>query len=830
METALGDSKQYKVLPFEEVDDLKQQLALLSGSIDANKRKLVLENKLCDAASSLNRLHTASARESTDGFPPNSPKRHRRSIIGSRGSHSELLNKNEHELATTTRKCEELANEIWRLETGAQEVQRRLLEHTAGVLQMTHKGFLTKEIQPPSPESMPEYRNDQGISRFLDGSGDFDDRSFYEALDNMLDIDDGEHKHGKKHSAEDFAQQTRTILETERRLEDLNQRLRESISETNPNFRQPQVPPPRVPGADEDHLSALEEQLTYLEKGVGVMQEDQNNALHDAKRTIYATEERLEDLNTQLHGMITRSSQDPSEQYPPPPEMSGRNPEAQIHYLGESLDAVEQTIQRLTDASVALSARSNAHEEKADQFETVSRGLWDIIIAGEEDSGHGDAQRSGGNPADSHEPLKNSGVFSLQEFSTNVQALYGRATGLQEQKDILARQIQQQRELNSKSDAENDTKFASLTLEVDQTKRSFEEKCEDLKNSRDEVILLMERLDKLQQEMMMQEQQKRLDESNAAEAEKQRRNEMQHQGEAEIQKKQDEISKLQVDFQALEVSLGSKNTDLQNKLEISERRIQDVSSQLDNLQVMVEHHQSNEEILRQNVEQNTQEAASAQAETRNLETELVRLRTEVTVARAELDGAYGTRAQRAAEVASNPALQREVEELSARNSALVSELAALKAQHESGNKGDPESVRRIEILQRELMETINEYEILTKSTLEFEKDREQLERVIDGLRDRCESLESELSDEKVQWLGVKSSGASSSAKDGSVPGTTSTMVLKNEFKKIMKETRAESTKALRVSFIFHFHLAVLMKFLYSLNKRSGGSLKHSSAL
>lgn len=801
METALGDSKQYEVLPFEEVDDLKQQLALLLGSIDANKRKLLLESKLCDAASSLNRLHTANVRESTIGVSGNPIQRHRRSVMGSRGSHSELLSKTGDELATSTRKCEDLAQEIWRLETSAQEVQRRLLEHTAGVLQITHKGFLARETQPPSPERMPEYRIDQGISRFLDGSGNFDDRSFYQVLDTILDIGDREHKHGRNRSTDDFAQQTWTILETERRLEDLNQRLRESISETNPNFRQLPVPPARVPGVDEDHVSALEEQLIYLEKGVGVMQEDQNNALHDAKRKIYATEERLEDLNTQLHGMITRSSQDHSGQYPLPPEMSGRNPEAQIHYLEAGLDTVEQTMQRLTEASFALSTRSNAHEEKAGQFETVFQGLWDIIIAGEEEPGQSDSQRLGGNPTDSYEPPKTRAGFSLHEFSAKVQALYGRATGLQEQKDILARQIQQQRELNSKSEAEKDAKFANMALEVDQTKRSFEEKCEDLKNSRDEVILLMERLDKLQQEMMMQEQQKRLDESNAAEAEKQRGIEMQHQMDAEIQLKQDEIIKLQAELQTLEVSLGSKNVDLLDKLEMSERRIQDISSQLDNSHEMIEHHQSNEEILRQNVEQKTQEAASAQAETRNLETELVRLRTEVTVARAELDGAYGTRAQRAAEVASNPALQRELEELSAKNSTLVGELAALKVQHESGGKGEAESARRIEILQRELTETINEYEVLTKSTLEFEKDREQLERVIDGLRDRCESLESELSDEKVRWLGVKSPG-SPAAKDGSVPGTTSTMVLKNEFKKIMRETRAESTKALRVSSAF----------------------------
>lgn len=797
METALGDSKQYEVLPFEDVDDLKQQLALLLSSIDANKRKLILESKLCDAAISLNRLHTANVRESTVGTPGNSSHRHRKSLIGSRGSHSEMISKTGDELATSTKKCEELAQEIWRLETSAQEVQRRLLEHTAGVLQITHKGFLAKEMQPSGPDHTPEYHNDQGIAPFLDGSSDFDDRSFYQVLDAMLDIEDREHKHDRNHLSKEFAQQTRTILETERRLEDLNQRLRESISETNPKFRQLQVPPARVHEADEDHVSALEEQLSFLEKGVGVMQEDQSNALHAAERMIYATQEGLKNLNAQLHGMITRSNRDHDGQYPSPPEMSGHDPEAQIHYLETGLHTVEQAMQRLTDASFALSTRSNAHEEKAEQFETTFLGLWDIITAGEEESRQNESQRSGSNPIGPREPSTDRAGFSLQEFSANVQALYGRATGLQEQKDILARQIQQQRELNSKSEAEKDANFARLTLEVNQTRQSFEEKCEDLKNSRDEVILLMERLDNLQQEMMMQEQQRRLDESNAAEAEKQRRTEMQLQTDTQIQTKQDEVIKLQADLQTLELSLGSKNVDLLDKLEISETRIQDISSQLDTLHNMVQHHKSNEELLRQNVEQKAQEAASAQAETRSLETEVVRLRTEVTVARAELDGAYGTRAQRAAEVASNPALQRELEELTARNSMLVGELTALKAQHESGGKSGAESAR-LEILQRELTETINEYEVLTKSTLEFEKDREQLERVIDGLRDRCESLESELSEEKVQSLGAKSPG-SSAGKDSVVPGMTSTTVLKNEFKKIMKETRAEHMKALRVS-------------------------------
>jgi hypothetical protein len=800
METALGDSQQYEVLAFEEIDDLKQQLALLSSRIDATKRKLLLESKLCDAALSLSRLHAANVRESAMGIPGSSPKRHRRSIMGSRGSHSDILSKTDDDLATSTRKCEDLAQELWRLEMTAQELQRRLLEHTAGVLQITHKGFLKEELQPPSPAIVPEYCNERGISRFLDGSHDFDDRSFYQALDTMLDIEHGENKPGRSHSTEDFAQQTRTILETERRLEDLNQRLRNSISETNANFRQLPAPPARLPETDDDAMCALEEQLTYLEKGVGAIQEDQNNALHDAKRKIYATEERLEDLNTQLHGMITRSSQDHNGQYPLPPEMSGQNPEVQVRYLEEGLDTVEQTMQRLTDASFALSSRSTAHEEKAEQFETVLQGLWDIIFTGEEETGQRNQQPLVGKPDGSNAPSTNHGGFSLQEFSAKVQALYARATGLQEQKEILARQIQQQRELSNKSEAEKEAKFAELVIELDQTKQSLEKTYGELKDSKDNVILLTDRIDKLHQEMAVREQQRKLDEGNVLEAEKQRRLEMQQQLNAEVQTKQDEIARLEVSLQKLQDRSGSNNAELLGKLEYSERRIQDISLQLDTLHEVIEHHQTNEELLRQNVEQKTQDTDMAHQETRNLEVEVVRLRTEVTVARAELDGAYGTRAQRAAEVASNPALQKEIEELSKRNLTLVGELAALKIQHESKGRSDTELAQRVEVLQRELTETISEYEVLTKSTLDFEKDREQLERVIDGLRDRCESLESELSDEKIRWLGVKSSG-SSAAKDASVPGTTSTMVLKNEFKKIMRDTRADNIKALRVTFL-----------------------------
>ena len=45
---------------------------------------------------------------------------------------------------------------------------------------------------------------------------------------------------------------------------------------------------------------------------------------------------------------------------------------------------------------------------------------------------------------------------------------------------------------------------------------------------------------------------------------------------------------------------------------------------------------------------------------------------------------------------------------------------------------------------------------MTKESLDMEKERQQLDGLIDSLRDRCEGLEAQLSEQKVRWLGVRS--------------------------------------------------------------------------
>ena len=596
METAMGDSQQYEVLSFEEADELKKELPILSSRIDATKRKLAIESKVRDAATSINRL---------DG-----PVKSGRRGTGSRGAE-----KPEDGIAAVNRKCEDLAKDLWRLEKRQQDVQRRLLEHTAGILQMTHKGFLEKEA--PIPQD--------GINGYMNGHdgldlGHFDDQSFYQTLDSMLD--EGQ-INGTGSAA--FKRQTQAILETEQKLWDLNRQLKDAITEASSG--RSAIPAPPEPEAPDQSRSdnILDGQLLYLEQGINKLQKSQIDVVQSHKKSTHATEERLEDLNTQLRGIVLRSSRAQIPQYPLPPDVMGQGPNGQIAFLESGLDALEQGVSWLKEEHESLSTRSSAHEESIRQYESTLQTLWRNMSEGEK--------------------------FSLDSFSSKISTLNTRVGDLTNQKDILNRQIQQQRELNTKSEDEKDAKHALVTTKLAQVTA-------ELENTRKE----------------MQES----------------------------------------------------------------------------------------------------------------EADMVRLQTELTVARAELDGAYGTRAQRAAEVAQHPALQQEISDLKR-------ELETAKA----NSSDSAELQQRAQILQKELSETIAEYEVMTKSSIEFEKERETLENTIDGLRDRYEALETQLNEDRVNKLGVKSPGDPGD-RGSNEKGATSTSVLKNEFKKMMRETRAENMRALRV--------------------------------
>jgi Up-regulated During Septation len=889
VETAIIDSQEYEVLSFEEVDELKKEYTILSNRIEASKRKLALESKVRDAALSLSRLYSKKGGRSEGS--ESGAHRHRRSFLSGRGSGSELVNKTDEELVASNRKCEELAQELWRLSNRATEIQKRLLQHTSGILQMTHSGnskrhptgaIMQHRVPPPgSPESMYTSPSGRRLSPPIEVDNEFDDRSLYRTPDNLDGVGAGfgggnaaaDGRTRSKSPARsasrnsDASQHTQVAIVSEKRLEDLNDRLRELIIQSgleNKTYEQP----PRYqanailpwPGA------GLEAQLNYLERGLKTMTQhgSAGKRLQDQE---YVMEERLEELNIQLCNMVIIANPQQALEPPPRPQSTGANVQGQLEYLENGLAIVERQLQ----GSTQNAAKSAGHQEKVEQYEAVLTGLWEIILSGEDEARqrklkkrqelaeNPDLENDSADLSPDEDPPLNE-EFSLQVFSAKVQRLYSRATSLKEQKNILHRQIKQQRELNNKSDAEKDAeiaesrnRLAELTEEFNRTRQMLREAEMEASNAHEQLTVVMERLDNARRESTLREQQKSNEEAAALKAEREARRETEENMLSQIRQKQEAIVRLEGELEEITDDLRIARAELQGKAKDSEAKIKSLEEELavavrarkeletkqasleakikkleeemalaSNAKNEVEIKQESLEAqikklgedlalavnaknevemkqasLQAQIEEKIGLAESLEKEARRLEGEVVRLQTELTVSRAELDGAYGTRAQRAAEVAANPVIQKELEDMANRNALLLEEVNKLKAEKDLAGEGKAELNSRMQMLQRELLETIAEYEAMTKQNIEAEKERDQLESQIDSLKDTIENLENQLSDEKVRGLGLKGLGVTGAGAPGGE--STSTMVLKNEFKKMIRDTRAEGTKLLKVS-------------------------------
>jgi hypothetical protein len=722
METAMGDSQHFDVLSPEEIDSLKKELSNASSRIDSTKRKLILETKLRDATQSINRLYPSTGRE---GSLDSSTSQKGHLNFGSKGSVFELAGRSDDESREGTRKCEELAQDLWKLEKQEQELSRKLIEHTAAVLQMTHKGYLKAEA------AQDDLRNGVGL---LDGhdKGDFGDLSRYRPYSqalmstaDSLNVDMG-------HSSSEFIQQTNMIIDVGKRVEEFNARLRDMIFELKPSKEDllalPQ-PPKELKDDPTNAGEILWGQVNFLDQCLDAMHDLQSDLranpgparaqaqdLAMDKDTLDIVEEKLEVCNNRLFQIMIDSNPEQASKYTPPPEASGKTIQDQLDYLQGGLGAVGKRLKHLGEVTVSSSEQLEVYQQRAAQYVSTVGNLWDILMEPERNA----EQNLRGNP--SGQALN--GNFSLQAFAIAVKELQGHSSNLKQQKEVLTRQIQQQRELNDTVDSAKDARMNDMREELEHTKNRLQAAEQEMKAHVDRLTIATAELEATKKAIGLRDKQQTMVESQALEKERGRR----ERAEAEVAHVATQLN----EAKAASVTLAASSLALKSELE-------------------------------------GKKTAAARAETslKELEPEVARLQTELTITKAELDGAYGSRAQRAAEKAGDPALLRERESLQA----------------------------RVKDLQRELTETIADYEAMTKATIEYEREREQLESLADSLRDRIEKLESELADEKVQMLGAKSPGVMSNS-GGS--NSTSAGVLKNEFKKMMRETRAEHVKLLRV--------------------------------
>lgn len=876
VELALWDAKEYEILSPEEVDDLKKQCQSLNQRIQTARQNLMIHSKYRDAARSVSKLYP-DKKKSVD---LNDASKQKRGIFGNRNrSNSDQIREADLERAASEKKCEDLAAELWSLEKRLMEPENRLLKHTAGILQMTHKGAkispggdeTRQDVIPPgSPGSMYTYHNARNSPEVIED--EFDERSFYRQLD-PLDLSFGAfgmNQTLETPSTERSKEHMQLISTTEQKLEDLNSALREVIIKANPDHEVSKKSVPlaktNLQGKPTQPGETLQSHLDYLEQGIAALDLEHSAAKRKADEVNASMEDTLEELNREVKGLLSPTHPELQE----PPALTGQQTglREQLYYFQDIIASVEEELTKAAEI-VASPPMSKSKFGDSDQMEVVLMGLWDIIQSGEEEIRKQKQERRQ-NWTASGRALENDSdtgsemgdpneSFTLQAFSAKVQLLYSSATKLKEHKKVLQRQIKQQRELNNTSDAQKDAELVSKQEELDLTKDLLKKTERNATDLQEQLSNVMTELMKAKQAGEMDSETQAKDSAALQEVQEQLANAHRlHEEELsnshreaseriasltnahrnsqeqltiaardsqeriaglattnrnledQLASANKKIDRLELALQELEDDHGINSADVTSKLSGHEARIAELSTALAAAATTRVAHENS-------LREKDRLLAEKEKEVEDISMKVAELQTEVVIARAELEGAYGSRAQRAAEVASNPAIQREIDAMTSKNKALQEqmdalhnknfmlqgEIAALQAARSLGPAKYPETDGKIYELKKELEETIEEYEIMTRASVEWERERERLEGEIDKLREEREGLEGQLNDERVGRLGMGGSGG-----DGSVTpsglGVTSTTVLRNEFKKMMRDARAEGLRALRVSFLSFF--------------------------
>lgn len=764
-ETALTDSKGWEILSQEEVDELKKQIQSLTVRIEQARANLAIQTKYRDAAIAMTKLYNSGKRVTVD------PKAAETAM----------------EREDSERRCEDLASELFELEKSILEPQRRLFQHTAGILQLTHRASTKKSSPaglmlngvPGSPDSLYTYTNGRNSLQF--SSDDLDDRSLYFPLDDS----DGPGRSPKTDITipprspvrqqtnqlrdevealkKQSAGQVDVIAKTERDLEDLNNQLRTLIIQVDPTKNANYKP---VPSGESGPGELVSSQLEYLTEALSIIQEGQQaqqlrvtDSVRKSDNTaasLRQAEERLGDLNRQVHDLIVTSDGD----HPAPPAVTGLGLDEHLAWIDKSLPALRMQLEQST--------ASSAGAQQTEQIESVLTGLWDIIQSGYADiyrqrEARKQVRLGKGLPDDdddvsADESFDFSESYSLTAFSAKVQWLFRQATSLKEQKSVLKRQIRQQRELNSRSDGEKDVDLRNKVEELQRTKNLLvfsEESAQQAKAQAEEaqnkLAQALADLDTLQNTQTAND----VAVASAAQDQLRERN-------------------------AKVTSLEADNKALQDKLEIVEAQLASMGEQLRDVDNAKE---STDDTTRKLQE----EIKAKDEELEQLNIMMIELKTEMTIAKAELEGAYGSRSERAAEAA-----------------------ALTKSQQVQGMQN------QIDKLKDELAATVKELEALTKETLASEKEKIELEGRLDAATSSRNSLEtelgtlrekynSEITKLKEQLDEEKFKAGPNAAGTGPRAGAS---MLSEQFRATMKEERKKFRDELKVSTTSNFDMPV----------------------
>ena len=639
-ETAMLDSKEYDILSPEEVDALKKRCQVLSQRIEQARANLAIQSKYRDAAVSMCKLYSTG---NTNGT--------RRSLLGNRTrADSDAAREAEAEREAIQKKCSDLAAELRSLEKRAVEPQSRLLRHTAGILQFAHK-TAKKPNTPPkvpllngvpaSPESMYTTSNGRNSLDTVDDFFVFDQGSLYTSFDHL-----GLYGTSAPRASPLEIPAKSPGREQSRQLNEEKDKLRQ----------------------ENDQLRAQVQSLTAQLNGSG-------GGTSNNYKLITDTETKLERLNSQLREQII--SADPSRygDYKTPP--SGQLEPGDM--IGSHLDYLENGLHAVGDT---LAKSGAADGQTSEQTDKILLELWDLIQSGyakirQQKLDERKARMQKGLEVDEDDVSESEGIdldeqYSLIAFSSKIQWLYSQATGLQQQKGVLKRQIKQQRELNSRSDSEKDEAYRAKVEELDRTQEMLIKAEGETELVRAELAHTLENLHNLQQSRS--EESSIIDEAQVA-----------------LRKRNERIASLEA---------GSK--ELQSRIAAAEAEIESLSAQLKEAYEAKTTAEKAAEDKQAEVDGKQKQIEDTQKELGETMGMVAELKMEAALAKAELDGAYGTRKERAAEAA---------------------------ALHDSSETGKMQN--RIAALEKELRGTAKDLTDVVQQSLESEKKIGSLEAELD---------------------------------------------------------------------------------------------------
>lgn len=820
VETAIIDSNEYEVLSLEEVEELKKEYKFLAGRIDAAKRKLALESKVRDAALSLSRLYNKKGK--------------RRSLLGV----NEVTQKTDEELVQSNQKVEQLVQELWGLNNRAVEIQRRLLQHAAGILGMTHQGGIRPQV---SKAKVANPRGPMQGHPHVNGD-EFDDRSFYRTSDNL----DGIATNGAYTNRRLQNNRASIHIQTnghgtpqlEHRLEQLNLELRRFLIASTGVQEIPQVP------HSTGDISGLHEQITMLEEGIRFFQSQPPFQAHDNPAS-----EELEQSITTLWDMLVLGNEDSRTRRASimhgkgnVGEEDSEDEDGEAYGTAFSIEAFSYKVQSLYTKATKLRAdRTSLRKELERQKQIAAEegeAFQQLIQSKEQEYGM--------------EVMKLE--QEIDQLNDTILSRDRDLTAANKELDILTDELKSiQEELRDREDERNQERealqiaqeeLARLKHEVEERKADSQNRDNQgisieqemnarlaaeskLKEKEAAEIALLENLrrkeaaleekDKAEEDVLAKLREKEMELIARVEAEDSLR-EMLRAKTDELMELQSQLTEIQENLNISKAEHDATKAELETIISSTEARFGALEGDLEQLKqakaaTEAGHALTEEqsESLRLNIEQKDKQIEKMDIEMRELIERVAQLSTEAVIAKAELDQAYGSKSQRAAETAAaaraaaareaakstaiDPAFLQELDELAAQNQSLLDEISALKAANSSIQNFE----KRNQLLQAELNGMLQDFEGLTKQSIEFENERVQLEGVVDRLREKAEELEAALADERVRMLGSRSMSAGS---NGEFPGrgeSTSTQVLKTEFKKMMRDMRAEQLKALRVS-------------------------------